>query len=41
MDKEEKIDIEENEKDTKKESNEELAKAKEELEDKYDVKVIY
>ena len=27
MDKEEKIDIEENEKDTKKESNEELAKA--------------
>ena len=33
MDKEEKVDIEENEKDTKKEPNEELAKAKEELED--------
>ena len=32
MDKEEKVDIEENEKDTKKEPNEELAKAKEELE---------
>lgn len=33
MDKEEKVDIEENEKDTKKEPNEELAKVKEELED--------
>ena len=31
MDKEEKVDIEENEKDTKKEPNEELAKVKEEL----------
>ena len=33
MDKEEKVDIEENEKDTKKEPNEELTKVKEELED--------
>lgn len=33
MDKEEKVDIEENEKDTKKEPNEELAKVKEKLED--------